>query len=214
VNSGNLASKLITGPIEEPVTRDEVKTHLKIALAFTDDDAYLDMQISAARWQAEMFTRCAFLTQTWQMTLDRFPYGDGLYNRNIEHHCIRVIRPPLQSINFVKYLDPGGALQTLAPSSYVVDTFSQPGRITTAIGVPWPATGRLPNAVQIELIAGSADTTAHALAADPGFNAVKMAILHLVGHWYVNREPVVQGQVVTLPLHVQSLLLSKRAQGF
>lgn len=214
MNSTGLASKLITGPIEEPVTLPEAKTHLKIALSFADEDSYISGLISAARWQAEFFTRCAFLTQTWQMALDHFPYGSGRYNRNIEDHCIRVIRPPLQSINFVKYLDPGGALQTLASSNYVVDTFSRPGRLMSIIGVPWPPTGHLPNAVQIELIAGSADTTAHALSADPSFNALKLAILHLVGHWYVNREPVVSGQVVTLPMHVQDLLRSKRAEGF
>lgn len=209
-----LGSKLITGPIEEPVTVPEAKTHLKVALSFTDEDSYIAGLISAARWQAEMFTRRAFLSQTWQMFLDHFPGGDGRYNRNFEERCIRVIRPRLQSISFVKYLDPGGALQTLDPATYVVDTGSEPGRICTAIGTAWPPTGRLPRAVQIQFIAGFADTESQALAADPGFNSIKLAVMHLVGHWYFNREPVVSGQVVTLPMHVQSLLMGQRSNFF
>lgn len=203
--------------MEEPVTVDEVKPHLRVAISFTDDDAYIETLISSARWQTEVFTRRALLTQTWEMFLDHFPVHGmrhGIYNRNIEDHCIRVIKPPLQSVSFVKYLDPGGVLQIMDPSTYVVDTSSEPGRITTAIGVPWPPTGRLPNSVQVQFVAGFAASADDALALDPSFNVFKLAIMHLVGHWYQNREPVVANQAVVLPMHVQSLLLSKSAKQF
>jgi uncharacterized phiE125 gp8 family phage protein len=208
-----LGSKLITGPIEEPVTLDEVKTHLKAISGVSDEDAYLSGLISSARKQAERYTRRAFLTQTWEQYQDGFPGRDfdhGRYNRSVDRHCIHVLRPRLQSIVSLKYLDTSGTLQTMASTDYVVDTGNEPGRIAPKIGVPWPATAGLPQAVIIQFIAGYADTANQALAADPGFNDIKLAIMQLVGHWYFNREPVVAGQVMPLPMHVQQMLLGNR----
>jgi uncharacterized phiE125 gp8 family phage protein len=208
-----LSSKLITGPIEEPVTLDEIKTHLRLALAFTDEDSYITGLISAARASSEKFTRSAFLTQTWEQYMDSFPHSgrDGVaYNRSMDRHCIHLLHPPLQSVTSVQYLDPGGALQTMDPTTYIVDTGSKPGRIHPKIGVPWPPTANLPKAVIVRFVAGVADTTAEALAADPGFNMNKVLIMQLVGHWYFNREPVVAGQVVELPLHIKQLYYNLR----
>lgn len=209
----NLGSKLITGPIEEPVTLDEIKVHLKAVSGVSDEDDYLTGLISAARREAEKFTRRAFLTQTWEQYLDAFP-GTGSdsvrYNRSLDRHCIHVLKPRLQSVVSLKYLDPSGTQQTMPSTDYTVDIGMEPGRIATKIGVSWPATARLPQAVVIQFVAGYADTTEEALAHDPGFNTIKLAIMQLVGHWYFNREPVVAGQVVTLPLHVQQLLYSAR----
>jgi uncharacterized phiE125 gp8 family phage protein len=197
--------------MEEPVTMEEAKTHLKVALAFIDDDAYITGLISAARFEAERFSRRVFLTQTWEQYLDSFPgrHG-GEYNSNRERFYISVLKPRLQSIVSIQYLDQSGALQTLATSSYVIDSGSEPGRIAPASGVPWPATSHLPKAVTIRLIGGWADTADEAMALDPGFYRAKLAIMHLVGHWYFNREPVVAGQVVNLPMHVQSILYGLR----
>lgn len=208
-----LGSKLITGPIEEPVTLGEVKAHLNLTLVDAANDSYITSLISAARRQAEKISRRVFLNQTWEQYQDQFPGRDRdgvAYNRSIDHHCIHVLRPPLQSVTSITYLDPGGNTQTMDPSTYIVDTGNEPGRISPKIGVSWPSTAFLPKAVIVRFVAGFADTTADALAADPGFDEVKVAIMQLIGHWYANREPVVSGQVVTLPMHLKQLLLGLR----
>ena len=97
----------------------------------------------AARRHCEAFQQRAYLAQTWDFYLNSFPCG-----------CIIVPLPPLQEIEFVKYRDSAGVLQTLDPSEYVVDAFSEPGLICHAYGKSWPVTYPENNAVQIRFVAG------------------------------------------------------------
>lgn len=217
----NLSSKLITGPIEEPVTLVEMKTHLKVPSVLTDDDSYISGLISAARGEAEKFTRRAFLNQTWEQYFDHFPASGILpdrdqvaYSHDIDRWFLRLLRPPLQSVTSITYIDMNGATQTLDQANYVVDAATEPARISPAFGKFWPPARLIPNAVTVRFLAGYADTTADALLVDPTFQSIKLAIMHLVGHWYFNREPVVAGAVVILPMHVQALLWSHRVMSF
>ena len=56
----------------------------------------------------------------------------------------------------VQYYDPTGTLQTLAPTSYLVDPVSRPGRLVLAPGAIWPTVqaGRGADAVQITYVVG------------------------------------------------------------
>jgi uncharacterized phiE125 gp8 family phage protein len=135
-----LSLRLASFPAEEPVTLQEARAHLRLE---SGEDDYLSGLIAAARRHCESFQGRAYVTQTWDFYLDSFPGG-----------CIKVSLPPLQSVTFVKYKDGSGVLQTMDPSEYVVDAFSEPGLIFCAYGKSWPSTYPEVNAVQVRFVAG------------------------------------------------------------
>lgn len=169
---------LVTPATEEPVTREELKEHLKEDTA--DQDAHLSELIAAARGVAETYLRRALCAQQWRWTLDAFP-------------CTRTPRdvpmPPLLSIDSVRYLDFAGAEQLLDPAVYDVDVDSQPGRIARAYSQVWPSTYEALGAVRILFTAGWADAKD---IPDP----IKTGMKTLIGTWYLNRESVKVGTIV------------------
>ena len=64
---------LSAAPATEPITLTEAKLWLKVDDS-TDDDLITAL-IIAARQACEDYTHRSLITQTWQMTLDRFPNG-------------------------------------------------------------------------------------------------------------------------------------------
>jgi uncharacterized phiE125 gp8 family phage protein len=156
----------IVPPAEEPVSLGEARAHLRLE---SGEDDYLSDLIAAARRHCESFQGRAYITQTWDLYLDRFPIG-----------CIIVPLPPLQSVAFIKYRNSSGVLQTLDPSEYVVDAFSEPGLIFCAYGRSWPSTYPEANAVQARFICG------YGLAADIPEH-IKRAILLKLADLYDNR---------------------------
>ncbi len=134
---------LSTGPQREPVTLEDVKTHLRIE---TDDhDGALTQLITAGRQYVETMTGRALITQTWKFYADRFRYE------------FRLPKPPLQSVTSVQYKDAADALQTLAASNYVVDTIDQPARLHQNATGTYPDTSNNPNAVIVTFVAGYGD---------------------------------------------------------
>lgn len=119
-----MALKLITAPAIEPVTLKEAKLHLR--LTGTDRDALVVMLIKAVTRRAEVITRTALITQTWEETFDYFP------------STIRLEKSPLQSVTSIKYFDVDGVEQTLSDTLYQVDAVSMPSRIIPAYGESWP----------------------------------------------------------------------------
>lgn len=161
---------LVTGPDTEPVERDQVKLQGKCEHA--EDDALWDRWIQAAREEAEAATGRALMPQTWKRTLDCFPEACGE---------IELPKPPLQAEVVVEYLDADGALQTLDPDLYVVDTDGTPGRIYPAAGEVWPITAFQRGAVKVTFDCGYADATAVPAR-------IKQAIAWLACYWNQYRE--------------------------
>ena len=161
-----MSLKEISPPAEEPVTLQEARTHLRLE---SGEDEYISNLIVAARRHSESFQGRAYITQTWDVYMNAFPRG-----------CIKVPLPPLQEIVFVKYMDSAEVLQTLDPSDYAVDCYSEPGLICPAYGKSWPATYPEINAVQIRFVAG------YGTAADVP-QEVKHAILLKVADLYEHR---------------------------
>ena len=155
----------------------------------SDDDTLLAGLIQAAREYAENFTGQALVSQTWEARFDDWQGGRlGL-------------RPaPLLSVDWVKYVDTDGVLQTLATDQYVSDSVTLPGRIYPAYNVTWPSIRCEPHAVRVQYVAG--------YSAIP--QVFKQAILLLVGHWYENREAVAPGALNKIPMGAESLLWTKR----
>lgn len=186
---------LVTGPSGYPVSEEEARDHLRID--GNDSDLYLKGLIACATDIVEKITRRALLTQTWKVFFDCFPDRE-----------IQIPLAKLQSVTHLKYYDSGDILQTVSGSSYIVDSVSEPGRITPLPYDIWPITNFRPNAVEVQFVAGYGK-------ADQVPMPIRQAILMLISHWYENREPVaINVAVMPVPKTVDFLLSSYRVLRF
>lgn len=162
--------KLVAAPAQEPISLDEALAHLRLeGDEYAGEQSYVSALLVAARRWCEGFQNRAYVTQTWDLVLDRFPGG-----------AIRIPLPPLQSVAYVKYKDPSGSEQTLDPAGYTVDAAGEPGRIVPAYGCSWPETRDEIGAVTVRFTAGYG-----APAAVPA--EIKQAILLKVADLYEHR---------------------------
>lgn len=125
----------------EPVTAAEVKTLLP--LYGTDHDARIALLIPALRMEAEQLVQRSLAVNTWQLKLDAFPANE-----------IRLLWPPVVSVESITYIDTAGATQTLDAAAYFVDSHSEPGWVLPADGTDWPDTYDTANAVTVNYTAG------------------------------------------------------------
>lgn len=155
--------KMIVPPVDEPVLIDDLRIHSRIDNE--EEYLYISETISAAREYCEELQNRAYMTQTWELTLNRFP------------SVIVLPKPPLQSVEFIKYKDLAGTETILDTTKYAVDTTSFLGRIVPIYS--WPSFSPYPiNAVTVRFVCGS----------EVVGERVKHAIKLLAAHWYENRE--------------------------
>lgn len=179
--------QLVTPPALEPVTLSEARLHLRVDTA--DDDPLIGALISAARLHAEMLTARQFLPARWRLLLDRFT------------PMVLLNRSPVVSVVSVRYLDMGGLWQIMPMTDYVVESSSEPARITPAFGKIWPPTLPQIGSVEILFDAGYADVTKVP-------DGIKRWMLLRVGSLYQHREEMSvlpAGRIDPLPF-VDSLL--------
>lgn len=170
--------KLVTPATDLPVTLAEAKANLLYAA--TDQDLFIQSLIMAATAHIEGRSGVlgrSLVTQTWETRLDRFP---GRYGGRIE-----LPMPPLQSVDWINYVDEAGIVQTVQPADYQVDAQHLIGRVRPAYGQSWPVARCEEGAVRIQFKAGYGSPAA---VPEP----LKQAIKLLVGHWWLNREAVGQ----------------------
>lgn len=215
-----MPTQIVTPPSVEPVTLTEAKAHLRVDV--TDDDLLIGSLIIAARQFAETVTRRALVTQSWKMTQDQFPapgmnvssanwYGPQwgispgpLSSLRVDGKTgfeIYLPLPPLQTVDSVKYYDQDGVQQTLSSSLYIVDTVSEPARITPAYGTTWPSTQNRINAVEVAFTCGYG----LAVAVPDG---IKSWIKIRIGSLYEHRAEVAileRGKIEPLP-YIDGLL--------
>lgn len=172
--------KRLSAPGEEPVTLSEATAHCRVD-GGDEDFLFSNILIPAAREAAEHRTGRVLVTQRWELTLDAFPLA-----------AIEVPRPPLQTVQRLRYIDPEGAEQILAEGAYSVHTSALIGLIAPAPATRWPATRDQLEAVTIEFTAGYGD------ASDVPAG-LKAWMLLAIGTLYERRESLAQGQVVELP---------------
>ena len=189
---------LITGPGSEPVTVAEAKLHVR--QDGSADDALLDAMVVAAREMAEAITRRALISQTWEYRLDSWPAGDVLH----------LPLAPLQSVTSIKYVDEDGAESTLSADDYVVDSYSEPGRVRLKASSSWPSTSlQVVNGVVVRFVCGWANANAVP-------QTIKNAMLLMIGHWYENREMILTTGAMPkdIPFTVEALLWPQRVIQF
>ncbi len=180
--------KVITPPSIEPVSLTDIKAHLNIGGSL--DDTILTSYIKVAREWCEQYQNRAYITQTLELTLDRYP-------ASIQD----IPRPPLQSVSSIKYYDEDETEATFDSSRYMVDTSSFVGRIALLKNYTYPTTTlRTINGVVIQFVAGYGS-----LATDVP-EMVRHAIKLLVGHLYENREDTVERTLENIPFGVKALL--------
>lgn len=181
----------VAAPALEPVSLEEAKEHIRVM--DQTQDGLVDVLIVAAREMAETLSGGRqYITAQWKSTLCMFPYCGGM---------IELPKPPLQSVESIKYVDMAGTLQTLSPSVYQVVTSGQVGAIVTKYGQFWPDTREEADAVRIEFTAGYGDEPEDVPA------TIRHAVKLLVGHLYENREPVVVGSTpAEIPMTARALL--------
>jgi uncharacterized phiE125 gp8 family phage protein len=189
-----MALKIVTAPAVEPITLAEAKSHIK---AFTnDEDALIQIWITAARRRAETFMQRRLITQTWDYFRDCFPcWGMEIPNA------------PLQSVTSVKYVDNAGAEQTLGAAKYLVDANADPGRITPAYAEVWPVTREQMSAVTIRFVCG------YGLAAVVP-EEIKSAILLMIAHLEQHRSEVAAAEMFEMPRAADHLLGPYRVTRF
>lgn len=139
---------LVTAPVVEPVTVQEMKDDRRIM--HDAEDALIDLYLAMARRAVEQRSGLALLTQTWEAAYDGWPCAT---DTNPWGGFI-LPRPPLQSITSIKYIDTAGVEQTLATSEYTVNTRAFPGEVVPAYGKSWPAIRGVPNAIVVRFVAG------------------------------------------------------------
>lgn len=198
--------QLVDAPQEEPVSLAAAKTHLRLTSDDTTQDALIQGLIASAREQAEAATNRKFITQTWKLTLDTFPYAGRqspaywlnlpplqeytVYAFRSDTDAIRVPFPPLQSVTSIKYYDPSGVQQTIDPSLYIVDAASEPARIVPVPNYTWPTPQYRINAVEVVFDAGYGDATLVP-------QCISRWMLLRVGAMFENREEVVVDHRIT-----------------
>jgi uncharacterized phiE125 gp8 family phage protein len=162
-------------PAVEPATVAEAKAHMRID---TDaEDILIGSLVLTSRLHIETALSLALITQSWKLTLDRWPQS-----REIE-----LPLAPLRSVGGVRVIDASGNATTVSDQSYLVDVASRPPRLIWNNSVP-PLPGRAAKGIEIDLTAGFGDSAASVPA------PLKHAILMLTAHWYEHRDPREIGQ--------------------
>lgn len=134
--------KLISAPIEDPVTVEEMREYLRVD--GEEFDTTIENLIKAAREAAQDYQNRAFYTQTWELSFDSFPIMP-----------VKIPRPPLQNILSVKLFDSKGNEHIMDLNDFVIDKRAEPGRITFKHGKSWPNIELQPiDAVVIRFTAG------------------------------------------------------------
>lgn len=135
--------KIITHPTVEPVTLAEVKeqTNLGTMSLTSEQQSMLELDIQAAREEAELITGRSLAEQTLEVVLDSFPSGN-----------IYLPGGPVAELLSVKYLDADDAEQTMSAGDYDIDTDSRLARLAPVDS--WPSTSTKMNSVRVRYTAG------------------------------------------------------------
>lgn len=183
----------------EPITLATARLHLRLDAVGSPpshpDDALVTSLITTAREAVEAYTELTVSQTTYAMALDEFP-----------SNAIELGTYPVNSITSIIYTDTNGASQTLNANQYIFDSYSNPAKIFPV--TIWPQAKQIPNAVIVRFAAGFTDGSPNDY---PMPEALKQAMLLLIGHLYENREAVNIGNMVTqIPLGVIHLMTPHR----
>lgn len=216
--------ELTASPPSEPLlTLAEAKLHLRVD--HSAEDELIEAQVQAATRIAEQYTRRAFVARSFLMTLEAFPRrawvgGTAVQDGEVwpprfgsltapERYPDAIVLPlgPLAAVTSITYasemLDGDGQpiIETL--TGYQTSNAAWPPRILPRYGQCWPCTADVPEAVQIEFVAGYG--TPAQVPAD-----IKAAVKLLLGSLFELRENESTVSISVLPMGAQALLAPYR----
>lgn len=182
---------LVTPPALEPVTLSEAKAYLRLDTA--DEDALVTRLVAAARHAAERATGRALITQSWRLTLDRWPGS----------RVIELPLPPLESVDGVTLIDDADVETPWPATNTVADLAAEPGRLALRDGVAPPLPGRDIGGLAVDFTAG--------YGAQPTDvpEALRQAMIRLAAHWFEHRDGWQAGRGV-LPGDIEALFAPYR----
>ncbi len=177
---------LITPPLTEPLSLQDVKEHLRID--HEHEDNLLMETLKAARQFAEFGSGQKCITQTWRQYTSAFP----------QNGCVDIQVAPVISITSVVAFDEEGNSSVLPPETYSVLLGETPAVLQFS---NLNDTSAAANGLEIDVVAGFGD-----FGVDVP-DSLKRAILLLVAHWYEFRGAVSpQNQPVSLPAGFERLI--------
>jgi uncharacterized phiE125 gp8 family phage protein len=163
-----------------------------------DEDAYISLLISATAELIERITNKILMQRTHRIFYDDWPNGD----------IITLPLSPIQSLDALKYINSNGTLTSFTGMTLDGEDKDLPPRLILNSGESYPALAMsVLNGVQIDVTTGYGSTESSIPF------VMRQAILFLVGHWYANREPVINGISVLsnkIPYTFESTLNSFR----
>lgn len=181
--------RLKTAPTSTAVSLTEAKEHLRVD--GTDDDTYITTLIDVATDAVQNFTRLQLMDATYILYLNCFSSE------------IDLMISPVKDITAIKYYDANNVSQSLDLNIIDPDYKDAPGKIYLAKNKSWPTTYERKNAVEIQFLVGEASAS----AID---DAIKQAMLLIIGHYYENRLDVVNTLNRELPMGSKHLLTPYR----
>ena len=232
------ASVIVAGPAEnEVVSLDAMRNILKVPANDNTQDDRIVSYISSARVHAERHTKRSLTKKRYMMSLSRFPnyYSERTDKINLWYP------PLIGDVSIKYVDTDGNSVTLTSGQDFQVDFAGEPGRVAPLPGQSWPSTKYgVMNAVQIFYMAGYEVNSSERFVADaeatdviePEINTVDVpesgqvssievdrtlpndlfnAITQLIGHWFLNRVPVVTiagagGAHLVLPWHVEKVL--------
>lgn len=195
--------RLLTAPETPLLTTAEAKSHLRIY--HSADDDYIDAIVAGVTANidgAEGWMGRCWVSQKWELTLDKFPDND---ERGVVGLPIPL--PPLISIEEIEYDNEDGVATELTSANYrIVGANSTSGAYVLPLAdTEWPDTHDEPASVRISFTAGYASGPPE---------SVKWAVRLLVSHFFEHREAAVDSGakfgLLELPFGVQMLLTPHR----
>lgn len=170
----------------EPISVDEVKSHLRIS--HSNDDSYLAMLLAASRSHVEVTTHKRLITQSVRLLFD----GVG------KSGLLRLFVGPIQSVDQIVLINSDDSVSALDPAAYEVDIHSDPARLQFKT-TPLPHKSFA--GIGVDLTVGYGES-----GNDIPIN-LRHAILLLTGHLYDYREAATEsGGVHTVPLGYEALI--------
>ena len=133
--------KIITPPSQLALGIDVLADRIGLNLGNLTPESLDSLIRSATAW-VEHYTGRTVVTSTLELALDCFAQS------------IMLPGAPVQSIVSVKYTDPDGAEQTVAPAEYLLYDYGIDPCVMLAHGASWPAVRTGPASVRVRYIAG------------------------------------------------------------